>query len=214
MVLDPGRFTPNKPLLDETFMVLEQLPGKVYVRDESAYLQENRYWGSYNVPAFPEVWKQSGFGDGKGPAWQHSHRDCPRAQIMRRLNSTVNDIDGFKRMIRFNNATESQDPHQAYAGYGISGRFDLLGQNQSGYGLSGGIDGKATSVNLIRESNSLKFFAQNGPTHDAVSPFDWTTAGPFPNPAYEKPPTHLGMPDRWEFEWIPYDSADTQACAN
>ena len=41
----------------------------VEVRDKSAHLNEHRYWGSYNVPAIPEIWRLSAFGSAPGPAW-------------------------------------------------------------------------------------------------------------------------------------------------
>ena len=51
MVLDYNRFHPGVPHLQPgTFYVLEQMPGKVEYKDMSAYLQQEKYWASYNIP--------------------------------------------------------------------------------------------------------------------------------------------------------------------
>ena len=48
--MDYNLFTPNQTLVPDTFWVLEQLPGTVKMSDMSAYLQNERYWASYNLP--------------------------------------------------------------------------------------------------------------------------------------------------------------------
>ena len=84
------RFEAGKQLRDETFMILEQLPGLCAVRDESKHLNVQRYWGSYNIPAVEEVWELSGFGE-ETPKWKWSHSDKfePRAIMMKALNASV-----------------------------------------------------------------------------------------------------------------------------
>ena len=51
MIVDYNKFQPKSPHLKAgTFYVLEQIPDKVEYHDMSAYLQEEKYWGSYNIP--------------------------------------------------------------------------------------------------------------------------------------------------------------------
>ena len=50
-----------KSLLPGTFWVLEQIPGTCTSEDKSEHLNEKTYWASYNIPAFPNIWKASGF---------------------------------------------------------------------------------------------------------------------------------------------------------
>jgi hypothetical protein len=63
-----------------------------------------------------------------------------------------------------------------------------------------------SSVSLARK---MKFWAQNGPTHDDQAPFDWRKTGPYPNKEYKKEPVHVGMPDIWDFDWIMFKPLDT-----
>ena len=46
-----------KSLLPGTFWVLEQIPGACTSEDKSDHLSEKTYWSSYNIPAFPNIWK-------------------------------------------------------------------------------------------------------------------------------------------------------------
>eukprot|EP00939_MAST-03C_sp_MAST-3C-sp1_P003337 g3337.t1 len=203
MVFDMNAFLPGQPLSPNTFLIVEQIPGELVVEDRSAWLNENRYWGSYNIPAIPTVWKKSGFGAAT-PTWRYNHSECPRAHYMRQLNASVVDLSSFQRMIRYNNFGNDSNPHDAWAGYGVSARFDLLSHDDENFGLFGGIDGKASSVMLAKQG--LTFTAQNGPSHDGQPPFDWRTAGkPYPNSKYNKPPSHEGMPEVWDFEWVRYE---------
>ena len=116
---------------------------------------------------------------------------------MKSLNGSVIDVPSFQKFIRFNKGAEDPNPHDLRAGYGISARFDLVPPNDKNFGLGGGIDGKMSSVSLGRK---LQFFAQNGPTHDGVPPFDWSRVVP-PSSA----PKHVGMPQKWEFPWVLFD---------
>ena len=47
MTLDYKLFTPGKPLIQNTFVVSEQLPGHYWVEDQTMTLQRS-YWPSYN----------------------------------------------------------------------------------------------------------------------------------------------------------------------
>ena len=201
MVLDMNMFVPGRPLEPNTFVIAEQIPGLLAVEDRSAWLNEKRYWASYNIPAIPSIWRKSGFGQ-RSPAWRFSHSECPRAHYMQHLNASVVDLPSFQRMIRYNTFGNDSNVRDAWAGYGISARFDLLSQDDANFGLGGGIDGKATSVTLAK--NRLIFHAQNGPSHDNQTPFDWRTVT-YPNSQYAKPPSHIGMPDLWNYDWKRYD---------
>ena len=51
MIVDYNKFQPQSPHLKAgTFYVLEQIPNKVEYKDMSSYLQQEKYWGSYNIP--------------------------------------------------------------------------------------------------------------------------------------------------------------------
>lgn len=64
---------------------------------------ERGYWASYNVPYFPEVYRQSGY-----PAFVNKHgvefsyQMAPRAEIFRRDQGKVVDLESFKAIMRYN----------------------------------------------------------------------------------------------------------------
>ena len=58
MVLDYNKFSPGQKLEKDTFWVVEQVPGTIVAEDQTAYLVENGYYASYNVPFY--VPKHSG----------------------------------------------------------------------------------------------------------------------------------------------------------
>ena len=50
MILDYNKFTPNQPLRDNLFIVLEQIPGYVVWEDKTDVLRTQSFWPSYNLP--------------------------------------------------------------------------------------------------------------------------------------------------------------------
>jgi hypothetical protein len=196
MVLDMNLFEPGLPLVNNTFMLLEQLPGFIAVEDRSAQLNDERYFGSYNIPAVDSVWALAGFGS-QQPSWKYAYNECPRYNMMLNLNASVQSVDSYKQMIRFNEFGRDSNVQDAAAGYGISSRFDLFPTTSKQHSFFGGIDSKATSITMA--TDGLMFWAQNGPTHDTQPVFDWSSAG-----RYEDLPSHVGMPDEWNFDWILY----------
>ena len=47
MCFDYNKFTPKVALIDETFVITEQIPGHIVTNDLSAKLQKDRYFGSF-----------------------------------------------------------------------------------------------------------------------------------------------------------------------
>ena len=77
-------------LLDGVFTVLEQLPNKVVIEDQTKALRRDTYWGSYNRAFYPEIQELTGqndkvkqFGD-----W-FTHDKTPRALIYKRDHNKV-----------------------------------------------------------------------------------------------------------------------------
>lgn len=203
MVVDYKAFVPGGPSPGSRVLtVLEQIPGMVVVADKTAELYEKTYWASYNIPSFESVFNASGlpglvaqYGD-----W-FSYDRSPRAQIFRRDQSLVHDVDSMIRLIRYNDFLH--DPlsrckacrPQPNGENAISARSDLNPANGS-YPFQalqqrshGGIDAKVTSVALAK---ALGLVAVGGPTWDQVPPFQWS-ASPFCGLL------HMGQPDLWKF---------------
>uniref|UniRef100_A0A8C9R8V5 Phospholipase B-like n=1 Tax=Scleropages formosus TaxID=113540 RepID=A0A8C9R8V5_SCLFO len=206
MIVDYKRFRPGKAVVDEQlFTVLEQIPGLIVSRDKSKELFQKGYWASYNIPYYEEVFNASGcpelvkkYGD-----W-FSFDMNPRAQIFRRNQSLVTDMESMIRLMRYNNFKEDPlskckgcDP--AYNGENaISARSDLNPANGTyPFGAlrqrpHGGTDMKVTSFALVKE---FQMVAASGPTWDQVPAFRWSTS------PYGKL-LHMGHPDRWEFPTV------------
>ncbi|XP_036785324.2 putative phospholipase B-like 2 [Manis pentadactyla] len=203
MIVDYKAFVPGKPSPGSRVLtILEQIPGMVVVADKTSELYQKTYWASYNIPSFETVFNASGL---QGLVAQYgdwfSYDGSPRAQIFRRNQSMVNDIESMIRLMRYNDYLH--DPlslckacsPQANAENAISARSDLNPANGS-YPFQalkqrshGGIDMKVTSMALAK---ALRFLASSGPTWDQVPPFQWSTS-PF------RTLLHMGQPDLWKF---------------
>ena len=61
------------------------------------------YWPSYNIPFYENVYNMSGYPDMKKKMGQQmSYQLASRAEIFRRDQSTVVDMDSYKHILRFN----------------------------------------------------------------------------------------------------------------
>ncbi|XP_053727251.1 putative phospholipase B-like 2 [Synchiropus splendidus] len=206
MIVDYNHFSPGKTdIKEELFVVLEQIPGKVVYADKTQELLKTGYWASFNIPYYVEIFNTSGCNElvEKYGPW-FSLDQNPRAQIFRRNQSDVTDVDSMVRLMRYNNfkqdplsLCETCDP-QPNGENSISARSDLNPANGTyPFGAlhqrsHGGTDMKLTSYGMFRQYEML---AVNGPTWDQLPPFQWSTS-PY------KDLLHMGHPDRWVFKPI------------
>ncbi|CAN7988693.1 unnamed protein product, partial [Ixodes pacificus] len=132
MVLDYKLFTPGSAIGKNTLWILEQMPNITKAKDVSEYLQNKKYWGSYNVAFFPAIFNISGQPDMvKKYGNYYSYDMSPRAQIFRREHSKVEDVDTMSGLMRYNNYTHDPasrcnctPPYNPV--YAIASRYDLL----------------------------------------------------------------------------------------
>ncbi|XP_060641422.2 putative phospholipase B-like 2 [Anolis sagrei] len=206
MIVDYKSFIPGKADLQEGILtVLEQIPGMVIAEDKTKLLYEEGYWASYNVPYFKEIFNASGlpqlvqkYGD-----W-FTYEKNPRAQIFRRNQTLVRDLDSMIRLMRFNNFPKDPlsrcqgcDPQQNGEN-AISARSDLNPANGTyPFGAlrqraHGGTDMKVTSFEMAK---LYSFVATSGPTWDDLPAFQWSSS-PYCNLL------HMGHPDLWRFSPI------------
>ncbi|XP_075686392.1 putative phospholipase B-like 2 isoform X2 [Rhinoderma darwinii] len=206
MVVDYNKFIVGSTEIPSGLLtVLEQLPGIVISGDKSDDLYQTGYWASYNIPYFEEIFNASGQVDlmKKYGDW-FSYSKTPRAQIFRRNNTFVQDLQSMVKLMRYNDflhdplsRCESCDPKQNGEN-AISARSDLNPANGTyPFGAMrqrqhGGTDMKVTSYELAKHYTIV---AVNGPTWDQVPAFQWSTS-PFSNLM------HMGHPDLWNFEPI------------
>jgi hypothetical protein len=186
LVLDNKKFVPRQPLPHGLLIILEQIPGYIEWSDQTRTL-ERGYWPSYNVPFFEKIYNMSGYLEQeKNQPIMLSYQTCCRANIYRRDQGTVDSLDTFKHILRYNDW--QHDPYsEGHAGYSISSRFDLEKTNPA---ASGGIDTKVTSHQLIKQ---MVFEAINGPTYQQQPVFEWTT---------QFHDMHVGQPNRFDFPFV------------
>lgn len=189
IVVDYKKFVPRKPLPKGTLWISEQIPGYIHSEDMTEVLQFG-YWPSYNIPYFHDITVKSGWNILVARnASLYSHAACPRANIFRRDQSKVTDMNTFKSLMRYNNW--EYDPYSlGYPSYTISARNDLTGIPGN---CHGGIDSKLVSSRLVRD---LEFVAISGPTYDQQPPFQWF------NSRACQGVEHVGLPDVWRFGWV------------
>lgn len=212
MIVDYKQFTPGKTdIKEQLFVVLEQIPGFIQYSDKTEELLNKGYWASYNIPYYVDIFNLSGCKElvEKFGPW-FSQDQNPRAQIFRRDQKTVTDVDSMIRLMRYNNFKE--DPLSKCEGCNppengenaISARSDLNPANGTyPFGAlrqrsHGGTDMKMTSYEMFRDYGMV---AVSGPTWDQVPPFQWSTS-PY------KDLLHMGHPDIWKFKpvkvtWTP-----------
>ncbi|KAK9970023.1 hypothetical protein ABG768_028162 [Culter alburnus] len=203
MVLDYKLFVPGQQYSKQgLFTVLEQIPGMIVTADRTEELYKTGYWASYNIPYFEEVFNASGGQElvQKYGSW-FSFSENPRAQIFRRNQTLVTDIESMVRLMRYNNYMEDPlsrcdacDPIQNGEN-SISARSDLNPANGTyPFGAlkqrpHGGTDMKMTSFGLFQQ---FQLLAVSGPTWDQTPVFQWSKS-PYSDLL------HMGHPDRWDF---------------
>jgi hypothetical protein len=227
MVLDMKLYTPGRPLKADTFWVLEQIPGLVVKADQTAHLQKHSYWASYNEPFYPEINLKSGnqYLVDKYGTWFFGYAGYARARLFARLQGDVADMDGMKRIMRYNNFKKDNESlilncsgapggvcTPPYSGsLSIAARADLsplpgkhhhfgpLAPYLSG-GAFGATDAKITCWSLMKGAD-LKAHVISGPTRmnsgTYLPAFTWQGCGKQCNGT-----VHIGVPEVFDFDFV------------
>jgi hypothetical protein len=194
MVFDLKQFTPGQDLKPGSFYILEQFPGMIAVRDETATLSYG-YWPSYNVPSVKELFEISGQGEAlkqQGPEMT-DYELCVRAQIFRRDQTNVKDLATYQYIMQYNNY-EVDPISQKNPGYAISARGDLI-DTMHGGGCWGGLDAKVSSYKLWKDG--MKTMAFSGPSPQQPT-FVFDT---YSNPNNFGCTPSGSLPNVWNFTW-------------
>jgi len=185
LIVDYNKFTAKSPT--DVLWIVEQIPGLVVGADQTSVLKSQSYWASYNIPFYKEIFDMSGYPQmvaKYGDDFTYNH--CPRANIFRRNQTMVQDVEHMKSIMRYNNF--EHDPLSEGTGSGaICARVDL---NPTGAMPFGCTDSKITSVARV---HSGKVEAICGPTADQQPPFSWANWTAYP---------HKGMPEVFDFPWF------------
>lgn len=173
-------FTPGEALKPNTFVVLEEVPGFIHYEDQSAKLQTDRYWPSFNVAYYSQTRELAGEID--------SFTEHPRAQLFREMQGNVTDDASMKWVMGWNDY--KRDPiSRGDPSYAIAARSDLKREPYA----EGGYDSKMSSWRHIMEKRTS--FGRAGPTHDELPPFCWLEGEKFAQM------THEGHPHCFKYSW-------------
>ena len=192
--------TEKKEMSDGALYIIEQLPGYCGVEDVTNYLRKG-YWPSYNTPYIMKVRELSGILEilEERPDLYDSYdyTGCARANIFRRDQDSVKDINSYRHLLRYNDF--QNDPlSKGDASNVIAYRGDLSRSNT----CFGATDLKYSSINDIKTNGSKKVYLINGPSHDQQEIFDWTnTTCIKSNPLRF---TTYGQVDRYDFDVAEY----------
>jgi hypothetical protein len=192
MVLDFKLFTPGQPLPANFLWVVEEIPGLMVGEDLTKTL-DSGYYPSYNKPFFKQIYDASGYPaavEKAGPTM--SYELCPRAEIFRRDQGKVTDLESFKALLRQNDYLT--DPLSRYEGeqnpmFAICSRGDLKKPKPT---MGGCYDTKVSSYSMLGRSQII-----NGPTTagHTLPPFRWTSELSALAP-------HAGLPELMNFTFI------------
>ncbi|KAL3858015.1 hypothetical protein ACJMK2_012631 [Sinanodonta woodiana] len=101
LIVDYNKFEPGVVPSKGLLTILEQIPGFIMHMDITELLMNQTYWPSYNIPFCEKIFNMSGqqenvakYGD-----W-FTYDKSPRAQIFRRDNVLVSDLESMTRLMR------------------------------------------------------------------------------------------------------------------
>jgi len=124
----------------------------------------------------------------------YSYQNCARAKIFRRDQHTAINLEGVRKIMRYNEY--QTDPLSLQdACRGISARCDLnvpwaTANTLNGYAAFGAIDCKITDSKM---ASRMETTAICGPSWESQPPFAWT--------AQWKHVPHYGQPKLFAFDW-------------
>ena len=191
----------NKTIPEKSLMIIEQIPGETEINDVTDILKKG-YWPSYNIPYSEKFYNKCGFieilNDTKYIP-NYDYNNCSRANIFRREQKKIKNIEDFKNMMRYNdykNDIESNNEPSLT----IACRYDLRKEleRQACYGAT---DVKFCSVKeLLEGKNNMHIIS--GPTNLQQPTFSFlnTTCENHDIGRYY----HEGVVETWNFPWIDY----------
>jgi len=193
--------TENRSIASNAFWIIEQIPGKTQAADMTKVLKYG-YWPSYNSAYFDDIRIASGYDQQliTHPELKDSidYSTCARANIFRRDQNKVMDLESYKTLLRYNNYQE--DPlSKNNPAFAIACRGDL---NEKKLSCRGATDAKVASIHDIKGKSKKKITIISGPTNDQQPPFDFlnTKCDQTGKSAFN------GLPTYYKFPWIEYET--------
>ena len=193
--------TEKKTISDNAFWIIEQIPGKTQASDMTNILRYG-YWPSYNSAYFQDIRRISGYEDqlSKHPELKDTidYSTCARANIFRRDQHKVQDLESYKNLLRYNNY--KNDPMSKNSpSMAIACRGDL---DENKPNCRGATDAKVASIHDIKGKSKKRISMVSGPTNDNQPPFDFNNAKCVLSGKY----SFKGLPTYFNFKWIEYET--------
>jgi hypothetical protein len=191
--------TKNGVVGDNALWIVEQIPGLVKSADKSDILRLG-YWPSYNSAYFQEIRDLAQY-DARIKAKPETrdsldYNTCGRANIFRRDQGKITDLEGFKSLMRYNDF--QHDPmSKGLPNLSIANRSDLAKTPK----CRGAIDAKVASIHDIQGKSKKRINIIAGPTTQTQIPFrtdsQCTKTGEY---------VYNGLPEEFNFPWVVYET--------
>merc|ERR1719440_482048 len=195
MIVDYNRFKTGAVVPDDTFWLMEAVPGASKAADMSHFLRDNLYWPSFNRPYFDTIRECTGHTaaqrtNGAIYSWLNN----PRAKIFRSAQKGISNLLEMRELM-IRNLYPFTGVSPVEPGHEIDARMDLSPYMPI---PNGGIDAKVVNRCLFKK---MEVQAQSSPAHGAVPAFKWTRAdGSEMWPSYP----HNGLPNEWNFGFVQF----------
>jgi hypothetical protein len=191
--------TENKVINDGALWIAEQMPGLV-VSDDKTEILRLGYWPSYNSAYFQEIREKSGYNKQlkEHPDLKDKidYSTCARANIFRRDQGNVTDLEAYKSLLRYN-GWQTDPLSKGKPNMSIACRADLAVDPQ----CRGAIDGKAASIHDIKGKAKKKIHIVSGPTTQGQTPFRTDAKC-----TAKADQTFVGLPVEFNYSWIVYET--------
>ena len=204
MVLDLSLFNPGSAPPTGFFSVLEEVPGLVVSKDQTALLLEQTYWRSFNSPFYPDIQEAAGYTRlCKAGVSNACYEKAPRAVLFAEYQGAVSDLTGMQAIMQYNNFTQDAasagDSCQAIA---CRGDLEPDERNVGAFGALDAKVGSAVRAKAAAAGSAAAFrpsvFAHLGPATSggALPAFCWSKF------AGSAGLSHVGQPDCFDFDWF------------
>ena len=185
---------------ENSFMIIEQMPGFIEANDVTDHLKFG-YWPSYNVPYSKNVSDYANISNtinskpDRNMNYYMDYNTCSRANIMRRDQHNITDIESMKKFMQYNDYLN--DPFSnGIPTESIAARGDLKKEKPTCYGA---FDTKLGSVKELKENSKKTIYLYSGATMSVEPLFDF-------NSEACKNVKHEGIPDKPRNPWITFNN--------
>ena len=185
---------------ENSFMIIEQMPGFIEANDVTDHLKFG-YWPSYNVPYSKNVSDYANISNtinskpDRNMNYYMDYNTCSRANIMRRDQHNITDIESMKKFMQYNDYLN--DPFSnGIPTESIAARGDLKKEKPTCYGA---FDTKLGSVKELKENSKKIIYLYSGATMSVEPLLDF-------NSEACKNVKHEGIPDKPRNPWITFNN--------